>query len=218
LSRPEVPGWLDEVRTLRARVLHDHGRRPGFRTSEGTFADHDPADLQAHHLLAYRDDQLVGCSRFVPLNGNHPGLGEVLLGKERWDEILDRLGVTREQAIEGGRWAVREEHRPSGLSRGFGALLMAVGCESVRELGIEVLLCAVGTSDGQDRALARFGFQSVPAVQPVHVEAFADTVRFMYYRTSRPNPRFLRIIDEAVQCSIAVRPLLVTSVRGPGIC
>jgi hypothetical protein len=64
-----LPKWVDEVRSLRGAALFDNGRRPHFRTGDGSYADSDPIDLHAWHVLAYAGDSLVGCVRVYPLAG-----------------------------------------------------------------------------------------------------------------------------------------------------
>ena len=52
-----APGWLEEISELRGRVLYESGRRPGFRRTDGRFADPDPRDMHAYHILARLEAQ-----------------------------------------------------------------------------------------------------------------------------------------------------------------
>ena len=61
------PEWVDEVRSLRGAAFFDNGRRPRFKTDDGCYADADPIDVYAWHVLAYAGDSLVGCVRVYPL-------------------------------------------------------------------------------------------------------------------------------------------------------
>ena len=90
------PEWLDEVRSLRGAALFDNGRRPKFKTGDGCYADSDPIDLYAWHVLAYAGDSLAGCVRVYPLAGNGvPCLTETLLGEKQFSETLRKLGSHR---------------------------------------------------------------------------------------------------------------------------
>jgi hypothetical protein len=58
-----LPKWVDEVSSLRGAALFDNGRRPHFQAKAGSYADFDPIDLYAWHVLAYAGESLVGCVR-----------------------------------------------------------------------------------------------------------------------------------------------------------
>ena len=119
------PKWLDEVRSLRGAALFDHGRRPKFKTDDGRYADSDPIDLYAWHVLAYAGDSLAGCVRVYPLAGNGlPSLTETLLGEEQFLQTLRRLVCRRNNTIEIGRWVVDPALRAqNGLAAGIGIQL-----------------------------------------------------------------------------------------------
>ena len=135
----ERPGWMDEISELRGRILHEGGRRPQFRRSDGQFADRDPLDPHAFHIAARSHGQLVGCVRLFPLIDGPTCLTERLVGAERFEAICRLSDQRRDEAVEASRWVVNPDHRSRWLGRGFatGAMAAAPGpldssCCSVR--------------------------------------------------------------------------------------
>ncbi|GAA1366036.1 hypothetical protein ACFPK5_07320 [Streptomyces beijiangensis] len=51
---------VGRVRELRARILFDRGRRPGFRTSDGGYADDQDLDFGAWHFIGRREARRWG--------------------------------------------------------------------------------------------------------------------------------------------------------------
>jgi N-acyl-L-homoserine lactone synthetase len=99
-----IPDWMEEVRLLRGSVFYADGRRPHFKIAQGEHYDPDPIDLHAYHVLAYRDYQLVGCVRVLPLVSNAARCTtEVLLGTKVFSEMLLELGAQRTTTAEIGR-------------------------------------------------------------------------------------------------------------------
>ncbi len=187
------PVWLGEVRAFRARVLYDGGRRPVFMAPDGQYADPDPADRDAYHVIASSDEGIAGCFRVVPLAGAHSGLCERLLGRERLEEVLRRLGADRTRVSEGGGWAVDAGHRGQGL----GLRLLATGVAVAERLGLTGMVGLPGTLFGQHRVLESVGSQPVPTVAPLTVEPFADEVRLMFAWTLALSARFRALVREA---------------------
>jgi N-acyl-L-homoserine lactone synthetase len=132
------PGWLDEIREFRARILYDDGRRPGFRRDDGGFAEDDSLDAAAYHVSARFGGHVVGCVRLLPLSDVDRCFTEQLIGSASLEQVLHRLRVSRAETIEGGRWVVDPAHRRSRL----GVLLAAGGVAVARALEYR-MLCAV---------------------------------------------------------------------------
>src|SRR5687768_4251383 len=105
LHKPDasLPSRLDEISELRGRVLYDNGRRPDFRLPSGHFADPDPLDPHAYHIIARNDGNPVGCVRNVPVTEGVTCITERLLGERRFAEMLSAFGVKREAAVECSR-------------------------------------------------------------------------------------------------------------------
>jgi hypothetical protein len=151
------PEWVDEVRSLRGAAFFDNGRRPRFKTDDGCYADSDPIDLHAWHVLAYVGDSLVGCVRVYPLAAGGPQCStERLLGEERFSEMLFRLGKDRDNTIEIGRWVVDPALRAQGslapgigvqLAAGAGALAFALVSQSEDINGVAIF--SAGSRDKQ---------------------------------------------------------------------
>ena len=185
-----VPSWLEALWAFRGGVLYDQGRRPQFRTADGRLVDSDPLDVCAYHVLAYRDNTMVGCARLIPLAPEVTSLTETLLGERRFAQMLRDLDVGRAAAIEGGRWLVHPAHR----CRGLGVQLVGAGVAVARQLGCRVVFGPVGTKAHQDYMLARLGWQPVPSLPLLDCAVFADTLRVMAIATHQPTSLLRRLM------------------------
>ncbi len=193
---PLIPAWLDEVWSLRGYVLYDNGKRPGFRVAENCYADPDPADCAAYHVLAYDNAKLVGCVRILPLTPDASSLTESLLGTGPLEQLLRDLGAERTQTAEAGRWLVHPEHRYHNL----GIFLAAAGIALARQLEYRIVFCSVGTKDKQHRVLARLSIKPVPiAVESFYSDTFADTLQVMHINPTQPSPRFRAMMDRMAE-------------------
>jgi len=199
-----LPKWVGEVRSLRGAVFFDNGRRPHFRTGDGRYADSDPIDFHAWHVLAYAGDSLVGCVRVYPLagGGGPPCLTETLLGEEQFSEMLRRLGKQRENAIEIGRWVVDPALRTqvslapgigAQLAAGAGALAFALVNRSEDVNGVAIF--SAGSRDKQDLMLSRLGLRPVSGIEPIVSTEYDDVIRVMYCtNTEELQSRFRRMM------------------------
>jgi len=181
------------VRAFRAQVLFDHGRRPHFLATTGQYSDPDPADRDAYHVIASSDDGIAGCFRVLPLADAHAGLCERLVGGDRLDDVLHRLGTDRTRVSEGGGWAVDPHHRGQGL----GLRLLATGVAMAERLGLEGMIGASGVRFGQCRLLERTGSRPVPFLDLLPVPWLADDVRVMFAWTRALRPDFRDLVREA---------------------
>jgi Acetyltransferase (GNAT) domain len=200
-SNWKPPGWLNEVRSLRGSVLFDHGRRPGFKTKEGHYVDLDPIDPYAYHVLAYDGATLAGCVRIYPLAADGPRcLTETLIGEKGFSEMLMSLGSSRDETFEIGRWVTNSALKTHlglaatiGLQLAAGAGVLALALANHAGFSNGLVLSSVGTRDGQDLLLSRFGLTAVPGIDPVRCDYYDDTVQVTYCAgTQRMQPRFLR--------------------------
>jgi Acetyltransferase (GNAT) domain len=198
------PEWIDEVRSLRGAAFYENGRRPHFRTSEGHYADSDPIDLHAWHLLAYAGGCLVGCVRIYPLVVEGPPcLTELLLGEAQFSRMLRDMGRHRDNVIEVGRWVVDPALRVSGslapgiavqLAAGAGALTFALANQSEDENGIAIF--SAGSRDKQCQMLSRLGLKPVSGIDPVASTEYDDVIRVMYCTNAQElQSRFRRMMD-----------------------
>jgi hypothetical protein len=199
-----LPNWVDEVRSLRGSALFDNGRRPHFRTVDGCYADSDPIDLHAWHVLAYAGDSLVGCVRVYPLaGGGPPCLTETLLGEEQFSQMLRRLGKHRDNSIEIGRWVVDPALRALNslapgigvqLAAGAGALALALVNQSEDVNGIAIF--SAGSRDKQCLMLSRLGLRPVSGIEPLISSEYDDVIRVMYCtKAEELQLRFQRMMD-----------------------
>lgn len=185
------PPWVEDVWRLRGLVLFDGGRRPQFRRLDGQFADPDPVDLLAYHVLGLYAGELVGCIRFVPMAAPVETLTERLLGRDRFAELLAALGATRAGTVEVGRWIVHPEFRRHRI-----ALSLVAGCWSyVQKLGFHMAVATAGTRAGQDAILRRTGLVPVPGVETRASNSFDDELRTMYAVVKQPAPNFQGMVE-----------------------
>lgn len=197
-----MPTWQEELSAFRGRVLFADHRRPEFQLADGRFADPDPIDALAHHVIA-RDNrqQIIGCIRLFALDETSESLTESLLGSQQLADMLQTLGVKRCEVIECGRWICDPRHRIPRL----GMMLAASAGATARALGYATLLCCAGK--GRDRALSRIGLQPVPGIPPVAVPKFDDTVRMMYIHSHQPSPLFAELMRTmATRLDLSVAP------------
>jgi hypothetical protein len=198
------PGWIDEVRSLRGAALFDNGRRPQFLASNGCYADSDPIDLYAWHVLAYAGRRLVGCVRVYAVAGEGPQcLTETLIGEEQFSQMLRRLGKRRSNTIEIGRWVVDPTFRIASslapgvgaqLAAGAGALAFALVNQSEDSNGVAI--SSAGSRDKQYLMLSRLGLRPVSGVEPIASTDYDDVIRVMYcISTLDLQPRFRRMMD-----------------------
>ena len=183
--------WLKDVSELRGQVFYEDGRRPAFKLADGRFADPDPLDLHAHHIIASSSGRAVGCVRLVPVVGTPAGVTEQLLGPARFAEMLASVGVTRTQAVGCERWVADPDCRGSRV----GVLLAAGAVAAARSLGFKLLFCSVGTRARQDRILSRLGLRPVAGFPLIDVPTWNDAVRVMSIDPSRPPPHFAALMQ-----------------------
>lgn len=213
------PKWIDEVRSLRGAALYDNGRRPNFKIGDGCYADPDPIDLHAWHILAYTGDSLAGCVRVYPLTGGGPpSLTETLLGEKQFSQMLHGMGKHRDNTIEIGRWVVDPALRISRslapgiavqLAAGAGALAFALVNQS--EHGDGVAIFSAGSQDKQDLMLSRLGLKPVSGIAPVPSAEYDDAIRVMYCTdTHNLQSRFRGMMDAMAE-AIGVDQIFATS-------
>ena len=195
-----APDWIEEIQWLRGFVLYDNGRRPQFRTAQGNFADRDPLDLLAYHVLGRFGDRLVGCIRFVPLAVPVPCLTEQVLGRQRFELMLRRLDSSRNTTADVGRWVVHPDFRGHRA-----ALSLVGGCWSyLLTLGFQTAIATVGTRAGQNSILQRAGLARVPEVPPHLSVAFDDELCAMYAVLSNPASNFAGLVRKMERRLVAV--------------
>jgi N-acyl-L-homoserine lactone synthetase len=191
-SEPESD-WLHELSEIRGRVLYAEGRRPSFRLWNGTFADCDPLDMHAYHVIAREPTgTVVGCIRLVPLTDATECITEEIVGKTLFNKALDELGVSRSLAAECSRWIVVRELRSTLLGMRLIAGIIAFG----RQLGYRILIGPTGVRDGQAALLGRIGMQPVPYLSSVEVPRYDDELEFLYLDPCRVEPKFTRTINK----------------------
>jgi Acetyltransferase (GNAT) domain len=218
------PEWLEEVRSLRGAALFENGRRPKFKTGDGCYADSDPIDLYAWHVLAYAGDSLAGCVRVYPLAGNRPlCLTETLLGEQQFRETLRKLGSHRNNLTEIGRWVVDPALRTqNGLAPGIGLQLaasagaLALTLVNQSEAPNAMAIFSAGSRDNQYRMLSRLGLKTVYGIEPVVSTDYDDVIRVMYCSSSQKlQRRFQRMMD-AMANAMRMDQMLRVSALDPG--
>ncbi len=192
---------LDEISELRRHVLYENGRRPAFRLPTGRFADPDPLDQQAYHIIAGNCGKAIGCIRNVPLTKDVTCVTERLLGQKQFAAMLATFGVERKSVVECGRWIVELDFRALRI----GVLLAGGAVATAHAFGFELLFCSVGTRDRQDRILSRLGLRRVPALPLIPVPEFNDELCVMYIQPDRPTPHFAELMAE-MEVELKLKP------------
>jgi hypothetical protein len=188
-------------------------------TSEGHYADSDPIDLHAWHILAYAGEALVGCVRVYPLaGGGPPCLTETLLGAERFSQMLRKMGKHRYDTIEIGRWVVdpalrRTRNLAPGigvqLAAGAGALAFALVNQSDDANGVAIF--SAGSRDKQYLMLSRLGLKPVSEIDPVISTEYDDVIRVMYCTSTHKLQFRFRRMMEAMAEAIGLDHMISTS-------
>lgn len=180
------PAWLGELSEMRGRVLYADGRRPAFRQADGRFADVDPLDGFAYHLLARNPAGLAGCIRLLPLAESPACVTERVLGPERFQELLREIGTPVVRMSEASRWAVAPGQRRSTV----GMRLIAGMWLVCRHLGHRVTIGLAGRREGQDQLLIRTGARPLDSIPPFALPQFADELQVLCFDLWKPAPTF----------------------------
>jgi hypothetical protein len=183
---------LDQIAEFRGQVLYDGGRRPAYRGPDGRCADPDQSDLDAYHITATADSDLVGVMRVVPLKVTSHGVCQRLLGSDGLGRLLAAIDADRSDTWEGSGWAVLPTHRSNGLGRA----LLAAGSALAGQLGLRVAIGAAGVRYGQYARIRTAGFRPVPGFGPLPVAKFADEVRMVWGTHEHLAPEFRELIRQ----------------------
>jgi hypothetical protein len=188
-------------------------------TSEGQYADPDPIDLHAWHILAYAGDVLVGCVRVYPLAaGGPPCLTETLLGAGQFSQMLRNMGKHRYDTIEIGRWVVDPALRITRslapgigvqLAAGAGALAFALVNHSEDANGVAIF--PAGSRDKQYLMLSRLGLKPVSEIDPVVSTEYDDVIRVMYCTSAHKLQFRFRRMMKAMAEAIGLDQMIPTS-------
>jgi hypothetical protein len=191
LGCDSVCDWLGEVREMRGRVFYDDGRRPFFRMNDGSFGDPDPVDLNAYHLVARSRGRAVGCARIVPPENILSGFIASIIGRQRFDQILQDLGTHRERTCEASRWVVVPECR--GV---LGPSIVVAAWTVARWLRLEKAFVLACTCKKQDVALTRMGAHAINDLPLVRSVISDDKFRLLYFDVADASESMERRIDE----------------------
>ncbi|MER6690404.1 ThiF family adenylyltransferase [Streptomyces minutiscleroticus] len=183
---------LERTRRLRARILYDRGRRPGFRTADGVYADEQDLDFGAWHFIARREPhgRPVGYVRLATPETGRLFQTRAYLGADRYEEVLRAYGVGATETFEHSRLVVEHHARKLGL----GIYLNAVAIAAARHLGAKAMIGTSGTADGQNLFHERFGFRPVPETRR-HVERYTEDVVVLLYRAAGPAGEYNALVE-----------------------
>ncbi|SDX65772.1 Molybdopterin or thiamine biosynthesis adenylyltransferase [Amycolatopsis xylanica] len=175
----DAPELVAQVRELRARILFDHGRRPGFRSADGAHVDDQVLDYGAWHFIARREPggPPLGYIRLSTPDNGHLFQSRAYLGSDKYEELIAERGFLLSETFEHSRLVV--EHRARKL--GLGVHLNAIAISAAHSLGAKAMIGTSGTKDGQDKFHERFGFVGIPETRR-YVEHYAEDVIIMFYR------------------------------------
>lgn len=102
--------WLEQFCELRAKVLYNEGSRPYFKQPDGSFDDQDEFETSCYHLLAYRNAQLVGGIRLLPLESPYRCISSKIVGEEHFVKIIVEHYLKHNlRPAEVNRWVVEKK-------------------------------------------------------------------------------------------------------------
>lgn len=193
---PQADELVERVRTLRARILFDHGRRPAFRGPDGNYVDDQELDHGAWHFIASRepDGPPLGYIRLCTPATQRLFQSRHYLGERRYLALLAELGFPVEGTFEHSRLVV--EHRARKL--GLGVYLNALALGAARSLGAVAMTGTSGTKDGQDQFHERFGWVSVPGTRR-YVPQYTEDVVLMSYRPSEGAGQYTNLVRDLAE-------------------
>jgi predicted GNAT family N-acyltransferase len=204
------PMWLSEIWSFRGYVLYNNGQRPQFRVAEDDYSDVDVTDFYCYHILAYRDSQLVGCIRLLPLSNFSTGFTESCFGANIFKKVLEELIVEKAEVLEGGRWLTHPDHRTCNE----GKQLVSAAASLAKYLGYRIILSSTGTKDRQHLILIRLGFKPVSSVKPFYNEAFFDTLQMMCFELLKAPPHFERMMDVmSIELGLEEKTKIISSIQ-----
>lgn len=183
---PHFEERLAELRQFRGRVLYADGRRPSFQKKDGTFDDADDGmDRVSRHVTVRSENSgLVACTRINPICPAVKSSIESIFGDKELDLVLAEVNVSREDALEAGRWLVIPEYRRSGLGTKLLMAYWAVG----RWIGAKIIFGTAGVRDGQTRMIGRHGGELVNSVPPKTSAEYNDEIQITYFNLANPPP------------------------------
>ncbi len=197
---PEAaPEALREMRSLRARILFDQGRRPAFRSHAGDRPDdqpdRQPQDHGAWHFTARRARDGVHGAPLGYVRLLTPATASLyqsreFLGSEHYEEVLRTENLKPETVFEHSRLVVEPRARKLGLGLHLNALAVA----AAHELGAAAMIGTSGTADGQDRFHGHFGFHPVPGTRR-YVEKYTEDVVILLHRAEEGAGEHTALVD-----------------------
>jgi N-acyl-L-homoserine lactone synthetase len=203
-----APTTALQIAAFRARVLFDEGRRPSFRNDEGAYADADPLDALAFHVVVRCEGEIVGCIRVNPTSVSPPSSMAALLGPALLAHVMRSLHVDPSECWDGGRWAVDPRRQRAALGGELACAAMAVA----RHLGGRRLVGVAGVRQRQAERLVSLGAEYVVACPAVEAKALDDELRVVAFDLDQVRPASATRI-EAV--AVVLRRAWA-SPRGPG--
>ena len=193
---PADDALVARTRRLRARILYDRGRRPGFRAPNGGYTDDQDLDFGAWHFFARRrpHDGPLGYVRLSTPERSELFQARAHLGSERFEEVLREHGLGAAETFEHSRLVVEHHARKLGL----GVHLNAVAIAAARHLGAKAMIGTSGTADGQDRFHERFGFRAVPGTRR-YVEQYTEDVVILLYRAAESAGEYSGLVERLTE-------------------
>jgi N-acyl-L-homoserine lactone synthetase len=187
------PTTAPQIAEFRARVLFDEGRRPSFRKVEGTYADADPLDAFAFHVVVRSEGEIIGCIRANPTSVEPPSSMAALLGPALLAHVLSSLRVDRSDCWDGGRWAVDPRRQRAALGGELACAAMAVA----RQLGGRRLVGVAGVRQRQADLLVSLGAEYVVACPAIEAKALDDELRVVAFDLDHVHPASAARIEAA---------------------
>jgi predicted GNAT family N-acyltransferase len=152
---------LERLRSFRAEVLYDGGRRPQFRACDGRYVDDQDLDPGSYHITVSDEPGgvLLAYARLSPPELTGLFQTRRLVGDAQFAALAE--GIPEDRVCEAGRLVVAHGSRGQKLAIVVAGVFLAV----VRRLGYSAVVAVSGVRDGQFRLYERFGFHLAPGVR-----------------------------------------------------
>ncbi|MER6632627.1 hypothetical protein ABT301_31140 [Streptomyces sp. NPDC000987] len=155
-DRDRHEALLQEISAFRGHTYYADGQRPNFRRTDGGYADLQPYDRAAYHVMLREraSGALTAVVRLIPRDWAPAGHSAVeqMFGP-RVADLITRRGLCDAAVLEGGRLAVAVSRQNYSI----GPLVSLVGLAFAESIGRRMLWGLSGTKGRQDLLFARLG-------------------------------------------------------------
>lgn len=197
--------WLKNYVELRARVLYNKGERPFFKKNDGSFNDTDEFEADSYHLLAYKQERLIGGVRLLPLQYPYHCVSSKIVGKDVFNRIISEFFIQTDRfPAEVNRWVVD----PAFQNTRVGIELMGVILVFAQSIGLTVIGNGNKTKTEHFHATHTGGF-IFPGTTAYQSDVYNDNEIVLYFiDKSKMSPFLLKVVNK-------VMPFIKTDIDHP---